>query len=130
MFTAFLRFELATWRRQPLTYIFLAVTFGLTLLAMLWPSLQLGTDLRNLHVNAPFAILSRASAMTMLCLLFFTAIMASIATRESGSGYALVLYAAPLEKGGYLWGRFAGGVLVAVLALAGLLPAIIVGRVI
>jgi hypothetical protein len=127
MFTAFLRFELATWRKQPLTYIFLAVTFGLTFLAMLWPNLQMGTDLRNLHVNAPFAILSRAGAMTMLCLLFLTAIMASIATRDSSSGYAQVLYAAPLEKGGYLWGRFAGGVLVAVLALAALLPAIALG---
>ena len=127
MFTAFLRFELATWRKQPLTYIFLAVTFGLTLLAMLWPNLQMGTDLRNLHVNAPFAILSRASAMTMLCLLFLTAIMASIATRDSSSGYVQVLYAAPLEKGGYLWGRFAGGVLVAVLALAAMLLAIALG---
>lgn len=127
MFTAFLRFELTTWRRQPLLYIFLAVTFGLTLLAMLWPNLQMGTDLRNLHVNAPFAILSRAGAMSMLCLLFLTAIMASIATRDSGSGYAPVLYAAPLEKGGYLWGRFAGGVLVAVLALAAMLPAIPLG---
>ncbi|MGI4871788.1 MAG: M1 family aminopeptidase [Janthinobacterium lividum] len=127
MFTAFLRFELATWRKQSLPYIFLAVTFGLTFLAMLWPSLQMGQDLRNLHVNAPFAILSRASAMTMLCLLFLTAIMASIATRDSGSGYAQVLYATPLEKGGYLWGRFAGGVLVAVLALLGVLLAITLG---
>ncbi|MCB2407768.1 ABC transporter permease/M1 family aminopeptidase [Hymenobacter lucidus] len=127
MFTAFLRFELATWRKQPLSYIFLAVTFGLTFLAMLWPNLQMGQDLRNLHVNAPFAILSRAAAMTMLCLLFITAIMASTATRDSGSGYAPVLYAAPLEKGGYLWGRFAGGVLVAVLALVGLLLAILLG---
>ncbi|MBO2008219.1 M1 family aminopeptidase [Hymenobacter negativus] len=127
MFTAFLRFELATWRKQPLSYIFLAVTFGLTFLAMLWPSLQMGQDLRNLHVNAPFAILSRAGAMTMLCLLFITAIMASTATRDSGSGYAQVLYAAPLEKSGYLWGRFAGGVLVAVLALLGMLLAIVLG---
>ncbi|UOQ52476.1 ABC transporter permease/M1 family aminopeptidase [Hymenobacter cellulosivorans] len=127
MFTAFLRFELATWRKQPLTYIFLAVTFGLTFLAMLWPSLQMGQDLRNLHVNAPYAILSRAGAMTMLCLLFITAIMASTATRDSGSGYAQVLYAAPLEKAGYLWGRFAGGVLVAVLALLGVLLAIVLG---
>jgi hypothetical protein len=127
MFTAFLRFELATWRRQPLSYIFLAVTFGLTFLAMLWPNLQMGQDLRNLHVNAPFAILSRAGAMTMLCLLFITAMMASTATRDSGSGYAPVLYAAPLEKAGYLWGRFAGGVLVAVLALLGVLLAIALG---
>ncbi|GAB2709660.1 hypothetical protein GCM10011495_37570 [Hymenobacter frigidus] len=127
MFTAFLRFELATWRKHPLTYIFLAVTFGMTFLAMLWPNLQMGQDLRNLHVNAPFAILSRAGAMTMLCLLFITAIMASTATRDSGSGYAPVLYAAPLEKAGYLWGRFAGGVLVAVLALLGVLLAIAVG---
>ncbi|TGE23755.1 hypothetical protein E5K00_00645 [Hymenobacter aquaticus] len=127
MFTAFLRFELATWRKQPLTYIFLAVTFGMTLLAMLWPSLQMGQDLRNLHVNAPFAILSRAGAMTMLCLLFITAIMASTATRDSGSGYAQVLYAAPLEKAAYLWGRFLGGVLVAVLALLGLLLAVLLG---
>lgn len=127
MFTAFLHFELATWRKQPLTYIFLAVTFGLTFLAMLWPTFRMGNDLSNLHVNAPFAILSRASAMTMLCLLFLTAIMASIATRDSGSGYAQVLYAAPLEKGAYLWGRFAGGVLVAVLALVSLLPAIALG---
>ncbi|PJJ61156.1 ABC transporter permease/M1 family aminopeptidase [Hymenobacter chitinivorans] len=127
MFTAFLRFELATWRKQPLTYVFLAVTFGLTFLAMLWPNLQMGQDLRNLHVNAPFAILSRAGAMTMLCLLFITAIMASTATRDSGSGYAQVLYAAPLEKAGYLWGRFTGGVLVAVLALLGLVLAILLG---
>ncbi|AHJ95407.1 M1 family aminopeptidase [Hymenobacter swuensis] len=127
MFTAFLRFELATWRKHPLSYIFLAVTFGLTFLAMLWPNLQMGQDLRNLHVNAPFAILSRAAAMTMLCLLFITAIMASTATRDSGSGYAPVLYAAPLEKAGYLWGRFAGGVLVAVLALLGVLVAIALG---
>ncbi|UOQ71731.1 ABC transporter permease [Hymenobacter cellulosilyticus] len=127
MFTAFLRFELATWRKQPLTYIFLAVTFGITFLAMLWPNLQMGQDLRNLNVNAPFAILSRAGAMTMLCLLFITAIMASTATRDSGSGYAQVLYAAPLEKGGYLWGRFTGGVLVAVLALLGMLLAIVLG---
>ncbi|TGE17538.1 ABC transporter permease/M1 family aminopeptidase [Hymenobacter elongatus] len=129
MFTAFLRFELATWRKQPLTYIFFAVTFGLTFLAMLWPNLQIGQDLRNLHVNAPFAILNRAGAMTMLCLLFITAIMASTATRDSGSGYAQVLYAAPLEKAGYLWGRFAGGLLVAVLALLGVLLAIALGAV-
>ncbi|GAA4054868.1 M1 family aminopeptidase [Hymenobacter glaciei] len=127
MFTAFFRFELATWRKQPLTYIFLAVTFGMTFLAMLWPSLQMGQDLRNLHVNAPFAILNRAAAMTMLCLLFITAIMASTATRDSGSNYAQVLYAAPLEKAGYLWGRFAGGLLVAVLALLGMLLAIALG---
>jgi len=127
MFTAFLRFELATWRKQPLAYVFLLVTFGLTFLAMLWPNLQMGVDLRNLHVNAPYAILSRAGAMTLLGLLFITAIMASTATRDSASGYAPVLYAAPLSKGGYLWGRFAGGVLVAVLALAGVLAAILLG---
>ena len=127
MFTAFLRFELATWRKHPLTYVFLAVPFGLTFLAMLMPNVQMGEDLRNLHVNAPFAILNRAGAMTMLCLLFITAVMASTATRDSDSGYAPVLYAAPLEKAGYLWGRFAGGLLVTVLALLGLLLAVVLG---
>jgi ABC-2 type transport system permease protein len=127
MFTAFFRFELAIWRKQPLTYVFLLVCFGLTFLATLWPKLQIGPDVRNLHVNAPYTILNRAASMPLLCLFFITGIMASTAARDTASNYAAVLYAAPLEKGSYLWGRFAGAALVAVLVLSSMLLAIALG---
>ncbi|WP_046243783.1 ABC transporter permease/M1 family aminopeptidase [Hymenobacter terrenus] len=127
MFIEFLRFELVARLRQPLVYVFFLVTFGLTFTAMLWSNFQLGENLENLHVNAPYAILNRVGYMGLLCLLFVTAIMAGAATRDTDSGFGQVLYAAPLDKAGYLWGRFVGSTLVASGAMMGVLVAILLG---
>lgn len=119
-------FELRYQIRSPLFLISFAIFFGLTFLSVESPYIQIGAR-GNVNVNSPYAILQTVSIMNIFALFVVVAFVASVVLRDQETGFAPILYATPIRKRDYLIGRFAGAMAVALLLIAAVPLAILVG---
>ena len=80
-----------------------------------------------MHVNSPFAIVQRVTVLSQFALFAVTAFVASVVIRDVETGFAPIVLATPLAKRDYVIGRFCGAMGVALLLLASVPLAIMIG---
>lgn len=120
MFPTFFRFELRYWLRGFMVYVFTLILGLLVFAAMQSDNIRIGSALENSFRNAPFNVQNFYAIMGILSSLMVAAFVNSAATRDFQYDTDQLLFTKPLNKFGFLLGRFLGATLVAVIPLLGI----------
>ncbi|MEM6453566.1 MAG: M1 family aminopeptidase [Acidobacteriota bacterium] len=107
-FRAFFAFELRYQLRQPLFWM-LALLFGLLAFgAMTSDSIRLGGAQGRALLNAPLILIRSLAILMLLGVFAVVAFVIGAAVRDHERDTHALLFAAPIDRTGYLLGRFAG----------------------
>jgi ABC-2 type transport system permease protein len=126
MLTKIAAFELRYQLRSPLFVVGFLLFFLLTFASITIDQVQIGSR-GNVNVNSPFAILQTLAIMNVFALFVVTAFVANVVIRDDETGFAPILRATQVSKFDYLVGRFTGAIVVALLVMASVPLAIMVG---
>jgi len=120
------RFECRYQLRSPLFIAIAIVWFFLGFFVMASESVQVGGVADNLNLNAAHSIITIQYVLSIIGMYAAVAFVAGAITRDRESRTDELLYATGVGESSYLFGRFAGGLLFATLAmLAGLLGTLV-----
>jgi aminopeptidase N len=117
------------WRYQvksPVFWVGCLIFFLLTFGSVTVDQIQIGGK-GNVNVNSPFAILQTLAIMTLFATFIVVAMVSNVVIRDDETGFAPILRSTSMGKFSYLVGRFAGSVAAALLVLASVPLAIMVG---
>lgn len=111
MFGKIAAFEFRYQLRQPAFWV-IAIIFGLMGFGLVAASdnISIGAG-GNVHKNAPYALASINSIMSMFFMLATTAIVANVVVRDVQTGFGPMVQATRISKFDYLYGRFTGAFL-------------------
>ena len=115
MFWEVFRFECRYQLRSPLFLSVAGLFFLLGFLIMGTEQVSVGGVGTNLNLNANFAIIQTQYVMSVLGMFAAIAFVAGAITRDIETRTAELLYSTGLGENAYLFGRFAGGSLFAIL---------------
>lgn len=130
MWKEFFRFDLRFQLRQPMLWLVTAALAGMAFASACSSTFRIGAGpggIGNVHLNAPGVIANQLGVMSMISMLLVTVFIAGAILRDSESGMAHLLYAAPLRKADYLAGRFLAGFTVCLAIFAVITLAMMVG---
>ena len=119
-------FELRYQVRSALFFIGFAIFFLLTFGSVTVDQIQIGGR-GNVHLNAPLAILQTIGVMNVFGLFVLTAFVANVVIRDDETGFAPIVRSTRVTKFDYLVGRFLGAWLAALLVMASVPLAILIG---
>ena len=109
MWKEFFKFDLGYQLKQPLLWVFAVIlalmAFGVTTS----DSVQMGGAIGNVNRNAPTVVAQLLGMFTLLSMFLITVFIAGAVLRDSEVGMADMLFATPMRKWDYLFGRFAAG---------------------
>ena len=128
MFSTFFRFELRFWLTGMMAYVFTTIIALLVMGAASSDNVVIGGALDNTYRNAPFVVQSFYGVMGIICVVMVAAFINSAASRDFIYGTHQLIYTKPIDKLGFLMGRFWGATLVAVLPLLGVSVGMVIAR--
>lgn len=117
MFREFFSFELRYQLRSPLVWV---IAFAFALFAFIATTsnmVTVGEGIGNVNRNAPYVILTFLGVFSTLAMLVALALTAQPLLRDFDLGTEELFFSTPMRKSSYLWGRFAAGIVVALLVL-------------
>lgn len=120
MFTTFFKFELKSWLRSPMPWIFLFVFGLLCFFATISDDVSIGGSFGNIKKNAPFVMQTWYSVFSILGLLLATAFMNSASLRDFERNTSQIVFSKPVSKSGYYFGHFFGGLLASLIPMLGI----------
>jgi aminopeptidase N len=121
-------FELRFQLRSPLFLVGFAIFFLLTFGSVTIDQIQIGAR-GNVNVNSPYALLQTTGVMSVFAVFIVTAFVANVVIRDIETGFAPILYSTRITKASYLGGRFLGAMGVAILLMASVPLAFMIGSV-
>ena len=126
MWKEFFKFDLVYQLKQPLLWIFAVIMALMAFGATSSDSVQIGGAIGNINRNAPTVVAQMLGIFSLLAMFLVTVFIAGAVLRDSEVGMADMLFATPMRKRDYLFGRFAAGfvaclVIFAAIALATML---------
>jgi len=125
MFADIFKFELHYHRRQYLVYILFGVFFLLTFMSITSPNVSMGGVFPNININAPIAIISTLSTVSIIGLFGAIAFVASGVIRDFDLQSAEIFFSTRVSKFDYIYGRFFGALMFSfVIYLGGMLGAL------
>lgn len=119
MFTTFFAFELKSWLRSPMPWIFLFVFGLLTFGATVSDNVMIGGSYGNIWKNAPFVAQNWYGVFSIMSLLLSVAFLNGAAIRDFENNTAQIIFASPVSKAGYYFGHFAGALAASLIPLMG-----------
>ena len=125
MFIQIARFEVRYLLRNPLLWLTAAAVFLLPF-ASLALGLQLEEDIR-VFKNSAYEVISKYRIISCLFMFVTTVFVSNIVLRDDETEFAPILRSTGIHKFDYLFGRFAGAMVVVALCLALVTPGIVVG---
>jgi ABC-type transport system involved in multi-copper enzyme maturation permease subunit len=128
MFSNFFTFELRYFLRGWMVWIFLLVIGVMIFGAVSSDNVTVGGGLGNTHRNSPWVIQNFYGVASVLTLLMTTAFVNNAAIRDFQHNTHQMIFSLPVSKNGYLWGRFLGSSLMAVLPSLGVSLGVLIGR--
>jgi ABC-2 type transport system permease protein len=109
MWREFFRFDLKYQLRQPLLWVS-GVVFGLmAYFATSSDAVVVGGALGNIHRNAPIVIVRFLGLFSILAIFIVTLFIAGAVLRDIEIGISEMIFATPMKKRDYLFGRFLAG---------------------
>lgn len=119
MFSTFATFELRSWLRSPMPWIFL-VLFGLLCFGgTVSDQLTIGGSFGNVHKNAPFVAQNWYAVFSLMGLLLITAFLNTAAIRDYERQMSQIVFSKPIGKAGYYFGHFFGAFLICIIPMLG-----------
>jgi ABC-2 type transport system permease protein len=125
-FWSVVAFECGYQLRNPVLWVSFSIFFLLTFGAVTIDQIQIGGS-GNTNINSPFAIIQTTLVMALLALFAVTAFVANAVIRDDETGFGPILRATRLNKAAYLFGRFTGAYLAAMLGFIAVPLAILLG---
>ncbi len=127
MFKSFLKSELKYTLKQPMVYLFFLIVFILSFAATSSDDVTIGGSIGNVKRNAPHIISVFTSTLTIFGLLFAAAFFNNAALRDYKYNFHEILFATPIEKFGYFFGRFTGALIISTIPILGVFFGISLG---
>ncbi|MGK5020965.1 ABC transporter permease/M1 family aminopeptidase [Janthinobacterium sp. LB2P10] len=109
MWKEFFKFDLGYQLKQPLLWVFAVILALMAFGATTSDSVQIGGAIGNINRNAPTVVAKMLGIFSLLAMLLVTVFIAGAVLRDSEVGMADMLFATPMRKWDYLFGRFAAG---------------------
>src|SRR6056297_931137 len=128
MFFNFFRFELSYWLRSMMVYVFLLIISALVLAAVSSDSVQIGGSLENADRNSPYTIQSMYGALSIISIVIIAAFANGAASRDFAYNTHQILFTKPISKPAYIFGRYWGAALVAVIPSLGVSMGILLAK--
>jgi ABC-type transport system involved in multi-copper enzyme maturation permease subunit len=128
MWKHFFWFEARYWLRGWMLWIFLVIIGLMVFGATSSDHIQIGGALENTYRNAPFVIENYYAVMALLTLLMTTAFVNSAAARDFSSNTYQLVFTTPIQKADYLFGRYLGSAVIAVIPMLGVSLGIVVAK--
>ena len=128
MFSQIFAFEFRYWFRSWMLWIFVFIIALLIFGATSTDQVTIGGALENTDRNAPYVIQNFYSFVCLLALLMSVAFVNSAATRDFAHNTAQILFATPLKKFNYLFGRYLGSAVISVIPLLGVSFGIMIAK--
>ncbi|MES2321878.1 MAG: M1 family aminopeptidase [Pseudomonadota bacterium] len=111
MWQEFLRFDLRYQLRQPLLWLTALALSVMAFMSASNDSFRIGGAIGNVHMNAPVVIANQLSILSIIAMFLVTVFIAGAVLRDKEVGIADMLFATPMRKLEYLFGRFFAGFL-------------------
>jgi ABC-2 type transport system permease protein len=128
MFSHIFSFEVNYWLRRPMVYIFIFVNFLILMLAVCADGVSIGGSVGDVHRNAPYVIQNWFSGIAFLSGLMMTAaFMQGAALRDFDNNTYQIVFASPISRASYFFGRFLGAAFVSALPFLGVMFGILLG---
>ena len=112
-----------------MVYIFFALLALMTFGATYADNVVIGSDTGNLNRNSPYVIAQFTSVLGLFGILIITAFVDFAALRDYKHNYHQILFSTPIRKADYLFGRFFGAYLVALLPFLGVFFGVVLGSI-
>jgi hypothetical protein len=119
MFFTFLKFEIKSWLRAPMPWIFMLIFALLTFGATVSDQISIGGSFGNIWKNAPYVAQNWYGVFSILSLLLITAFLNTAAIRDFENNTAQIVFSSPVQKAGYFFGHFFGALLICLLPMLG-----------
>lgn len=129
MFKEFFTLEVRNHLKQPMVYVFFVLLAVLTFAATYADNVVIGGSTGNVNKNSPFVIAQFTSVLGIFGILIITAFMDFAALRDYKHNYHQILFSTPVRKADYLFGRFFGAYLIALLPFLGVFFGIMLGSI-
>ena len=127
MWKEFFKFDLGYQLKQPLLWVFAAILALMAFGASSSDSIQIGGAIGNINRNAPTVVAQLLTMFSLLSMLLITIFIAGAVLRDSEVGMADMLFATPMRKWDYLFGRFAAGFVACLVIFAAIALALMLG---
>ena len=127
MFKEIFSLELRQHFTQYMVYIFFLIIGLLVYGAVVSDSISIGGDTGNVYKNAPYVVAQYTAVIGILGMVLVTAFINSAALRDYQHKFDQILFSTPIRKGNFLFGRFLGGYLAAVVPFLGVFAGILIG---
>ncbi len=109
MWQEFFRFDLRYQLRQPLLWLTAIALSAMAFMSASNDSFRIGGAIGNVHMNAPVVIANQMSILSIIAMFLVTVFIAGAVLRDREVGIADMLFATPMRKFAYLFGRFSAG---------------------
>ncbi len=119
MFSTFFQFELRSWLRSPMPWIFLFIIGLLCFFGTISDDVTIGGSYGNVWKNAPFVAQNWFGVFSLLCILLTTAFLNTAAIRDFERQTSQIIFSKPIGKAGYYFGHFAAALLVSLIPMLG-----------
>jgi ABC-2 type transport system permease protein len=119
-------FELRYQLGSPVFWVGCLIFFLLTFGSVTVEQIQIGAR-GNVNLNAPYAILQVMAIMTLFATFVIVALVANVVLRDDETGFASIIRSTRVTKRDYLIGRYLGATTAALLVLAVMPLAIMLG---
>lgn len=120
MFSTFALFELRSWLRSPMPWIFMLLFGLLSFAGTISDQVTIGGGFGNVHKNAPFVAQSWYAVFSILGLLLITAFLNTAAIRDFERQTSQIVFSKPIHKAGYYFGHFMGAFLICIVPMLGI----------
>ena len=113
------KFELQYRKKRPATYIYFLILFLLSFGAMSSDVVQIGGGSGLVKENAPTTIATMMIILSAAMMMITSAVMGVAVLRDFEHHTESLMFTNPIGKGDYLFGRFLGSYLVALIIYLG-----------
>ena len=119
MFKTFFAFELKSWLRSPMPWIFLFIFGLLSFFGTISDEVTIGGSYGNVWKNAPYVAQNWYGVFSLFSILLTTAFLNTAAIRDFDRGMSQLIFSKPIKKSAYYFGHFWGAMLIAIVPMLG-----------
>ncbi|MEI6409772.1 MAG: M1 family aminopeptidase [Bacteroidota bacterium] len=119
MFNTFFKFEIKSWLRSPMPWIFLFIFGLLCFFGTISDDVTIGGSYGNVWKNAPFVAQNWYAVFSLLSILLVTAFLNTAAIRDFERNMSQIVFSKPISKASYYFGHFWGAIVIAIIPMLG-----------
>jgi ABC-2 type transport system permease protein len=127
MFKEIFLFELKYRRVRAATYVYFLIIFVLSFLTVTSPTVNLSGAIGQVKANAPSVIALCTIVFSFFCTIITSSVMGVAIVRDFDNNTEAIMFSTPIRKAHYLFGRFAGSMVVLILIHLGLVLGLMAG---